>query len=87
MKQSRSKVLGDLHELVNSCTEGTQARFLFLHMRKVSQIGFSDLGTCLLLVIGQNVSGLMYQRIGAFERRPQRRRARERPGEELLQVL
>jgi hypothetical protein len=38
-------------------------------------------------VIGQNVCGLMHQRIGAFERRPQRRRARERPGEELLQVL
>jgi hypothetical protein len=87
MKQSRCKVLGDLHEMINSCTEGAQARFLFLHVRKVSQVGFSDLRTRLLLVIGQNVSGLIHQPIGAFERRPQRRRARERPGEELLQVL
>ena len=87
MKQSRSKVLGDLHEMINRCTEGAQARFLFLHVRKVSQIGFSDLGTRPLLVIGQNVSGLIHQPRGAFERRPQRRRALQRPGEEVLQVL
>jgi hypothetical protein len=73
--------------MVKGCAEFAQVRLLFLHVRNVCQIALADLGARLLLVIGQNVSGLMHKCIGILERGPQRRSARECPGENLLQVL
>lgn len=51
-----------------------QARFLLLHVRDPGQIGFPHLGTRLLLMIGQDMSGLIDQCIGIFDGRPQSRR-------------
>ena|SRR5437879_4187287 len=73
--------------MIDSRTECAQARFLFLHVRKVCQIALSDLGARLLLVIGQNVRGLIHQRIGILDGRPECLRALQRSAQYLLQVL
>ncbi len=49
-------------------------------------IGLPNLSARLLLVIGQDVSGLIDQCIRIFDGRPQSRRTLQGPGENLLQV-
>jgi hypothetical protein len=86
-KQTRREVLGDLHKVIDSRSESAQARLLFLHVCDEGHIGFSDLRTRLLLVVGQNVSGLIHQRIGVLEGRPERCGALQGAGENILEVL
>src|SRR4051812_15444135 len=87
MKQPRRKVLGDLYKVINGWTQRSQARFLLLHVLDPGQIRLPHLGSCLLLMIGQDMCRLIHQRIGALDGRPQRCGARECLGEDLLQVL
>jgi hypothetical protein len=87
MKESSRKVLGDLRKMLNGGAQGAQARFLSLHLSDESQIPPTDLRSRLLLVIGQNVSGLVHQRIGILEWRPEGYGALQALREELLQLF
>jgi hypothetical protein len=61
VKEPRSKVCCFLHEVIESCAECAQTRLLLLHVLHPGQIGLPNLGARLLLVIGQDVSGLIDQ--------------------------
>ena len=64
LKQAGSKVPGDLHKVIKSGAQCAQTCLLLLHLLDPGQIPLSNLGARLLLMIGQNVSGLIDQRIG-----------------------
>src|SRR5262249_1635238 len=87
LKQAGRKVLGDLHEMLDSFAQRAQTRLLFLHLPKMHQIPLPNLRARLLLMISQNMSSLIHQRIGVFEGRPKSRCAPEGLGKNLLQVL
>ena len=87
MKQTGSKVPGDFHKVINSCAQPAQTGFLLLHVLNPGQIRLSNLGSRLLLMIGQDMSGLIYQRISVLEGGPQYCGALQRFRDDLLQVL
>jgi hypothetical protein len=45
---------------------------LAAHLRKVCEIAFTHVLSCVLLCIGQDLLGLMHKPIGVLQRRPQR---------------
>jgi len=51
VKKPRRKVLGDLRKMIDGGAQHAQLPFLLLHLGYEGQIVFTDLGSCLLLVI------------------------------------
>ena len=66
-------MLSDFHKVIDRRAERAQVRFLLLHLLDPGQIGLLNLGSSLLLMIGQEMRCLIHERISALERRPQRR--------------
>ena len=60
---------------------------LVLHLRKESQIPFSDVLTRVLLRIGQDRFRLVHEAIGVLQRWPECRRGLQALREELVQLL
>jgi hypothetical protein len=87
MKQTTSEVVGDMTKMFKGLTQRTHVGFLFLHLTHESEITLTNLGTRVLLGIGQDVCRLMHQPVGALQWRPQRRRGLHPFGQELLQPL
>src|SRR6266496_3300785 len=74
----------DYHRLLPS---STLSEGYIIHMFDPGHVRFSNLDSWLLLMVGQNRSRLIHERIGAFDGRPQRLSALECLAENLPEML
>jgi len=87
LKQTCREIVGDVTKMLKRTGKWPQRGDLVSHLRKVSQIPFTDVLSCVLLGIGEDLLRLMHELVGVLQRWPQRRRGVQSFGEKQLQLL
>ena len=67
MKQTNSEVVSDVAKMLNGLAEQFHVGFLLLHLAHERQVALSNLCPAVLLVIGQDLFGLMHQLVGTLQ--------------------
>src|SRR5947209_17950709 len=67
MKEASREVIGDVTKVFNGLSERSQVGFLFLHLTHKSQVALTNLCPLVLLLIGQDLFGLMHQLVGTLQ--------------------
>jgi hypothetical protein len=87
MEQSRRKTLGDLAKMIDGFVESANAALLGIHLPKELLILGTNLFSCKLLMIGEEMSRPVDPPISGLERRPQRGSRRQSTREQVVQLL